>query len=288
MEARKALFFDKITRFSEKFTPSDRKIADHLIRTYPKCLLKNASQIAQELDVNVSTVTRFFKKIGFKNIRDAHTEFREDVDFIISSPLDRIRKGPRADGEQDDLQSSADLDILNIQNTIGSLNREDLKSLVAILGRKNASFFVMGDRSKPFALAYYFYIQLKSIRSGTRLLGRDKSIIAQSLAEAGEQDVLVLFDFRRYSRLNGEIVDIFRRIGGPIIAFTDSPLAPNARKADLSFLIETKSASMFDSYTAGFTLINLVISHLAISEAEGVGQKHQRLERLYSDLQIFE
>ena len=285
MEDRKTRFFDRISKLSEDFTPSERKIADHLFRTYPRCLLKNASEIAGELGVNVSTVTRFFKKIGFKTIRDAHLEFKEDVDFIISSPLDRIGKGKE---KGDVFAEAANLDILNIQNTMHSVDRQKFSAFVDLLSRKQASVFVTGDRSKPFSLAYYFYIQHKLIRSGTWLLGTDKSVVAQTLVNVGEQDVLVVFDFRRYSRLTGEIVDLFHALGGSVIVFTDSPLSPNAQKADEFFLIETKSPFLFDSYTAGFTLINLVIAQLAELLSTEIGERYRRLEAVYKDLHIFE
>ncbi len=286
MEDRKALFRQRITRFSEKFTASDKRIADSLLRNYPKCLLKNATEIAGEVGVNVSTVTRFFQKIGYKNIREAHVEFREDVDFIISSPLDRISRVTTA-SHHDAFSGIVDLDIQNIHNTVEALKEGQLQQLVHLLSQKTRAVFLFAERSKPLCLAYYLYVQLKLVRSAVQLLDTDKSVITHALVDAGEQDILILFDFRRYCKINQEIVETFRRIGGNVVVFTDSPLSPNAQNADMVFLIDTKNPSMFDSYTAGFTLINLIIAELAETLPAEIREKYSRLEQIYSDLDIF-
>ena len=62
MEHPKNRLAEKISNGAETFTPSDRIIADYLLRAYPLSLLQNASEIADELSINTTTVTRFFRK----------------------------------------------------------------------------------------------------------------------------------------------------------------------------------------------------------------------------------
>lgn len=285
MEDRKALFNQKITVNSDQFTSSDKKIADFLLRDYPHCLLKNATEVAAQVNVNVSTVTRFFKKIGYKNIREAHMEFREDADFIFSSPADRIKGKDSLN--QNCFTEMVELDIRNIQNTFNGLERGQVKQLIDLLGLDTPRIFFTAERSKPYSLAYYLYVQLRLIRSGVEMLDTDGSLITHALAEACDKDLMLVFDFRRYCNMNREVVQAFKRIGGKVVVFTDSPLSPNHKSADLTFFIDTKSTSMFDSYTAGLTLMNLIVAKLADSLPEEISSKYERLEQLYSDLDTF-
>ena len=56
MKSPKGQFSERINRAYPRLTQGDRRIADHLLRTYPTGLLENASAIAQTLRLHVSTV----------------------------------------------------------------------------------------------------------------------------------------------------------------------------------------------------------------------------------------
>jgi DNA-binding MurR/RpiR family transcriptional regulator len=285
MEAKQQ-FSKKITGNSEKFTASDKKIVDFLLSDYPHCLLKNATEVAGNVGVNVSTVTRFFKKIGYKNIREARLEFREDADFIISSPMDRIKK--EGSLTPNCFAELVDVEVNNIRSTIINVNEEQILKIVQLLAPSTPQIFVVSARSKPFALAYYFYVQVELIRSGVKMLDTDKQMIAHELSSASESDLMVVFHMRRYSKTNIKIVETFRKIGGgTVVAFTDSPVSPLGRIADISFVIDTKSPSLFDSYTAGFSLINLIIAKLADSLPVEISEKYQKIEQIYRNLDIY-
>ncbi len=286
MKESKQQFSQKITENSERFTASDKKIVDFLLSDYPHCLLKNATEVASNVGVNVSTVTRFFQKIGYKNIREARLEFREGADFIISSPMDRIKK--EGSLTHNCFSELVDIEVNNIRNTIIGANEEQVLKIVQLLAASTPQIFIVSARSKPFALAYYFYIQIQLIRSGVKLLDTDKQMIAHELSSVSKSDLLVVFHMRRYSKTNIEIVNTFRKTGGgTVVAFTDSPISPLGRIADISFVIDTKSPSLFDSYTAGFSLINLIIAKLADSLPAEITEKYQKLEQIYRDMDIY-
>ncbi len=57
-------FIERVTRRVDKFTPADQKIADYLLQCYPCSLLESSATLADTLKVNVSIITRFFRKIG--------------------------------------------------------------------------------------------------------------------------------------------------------------------------------------------------------------------------------
>ncbi|MFH0785859.1 MAG: MurR/RpiR family transcriptional regulator [Pseudomonadota bacterium] len=286
MKQEKTLLYERLTNPVMKLTRANQKIADYLLRNYPSCMLKNASEMASELAVNVSTVTRFFQKIGYKSIREAQNEFKEDYDFLISSPLDRFQQTRSTLGREGLFQEVLDMDAINIRNTFAGISRQDLEKFLNIL-KLSRQIFIFSERSKTFALAYYFYAQLKFILPGIQFLRADKMIIADSLSKISKQDTLIIFSFRRYPILHQLVAKVFRKWSGKIVTLTDSPISPIAKLADLVLLVETNSVSPFDSYTAGFSLLNALLGELSREYASSLASNYERIEETYKDLEIF-
>jgi DNA-binding MurR/RpiR family transcriptional regulator len=138
MEHPKSRLSDKISRSADRFTPSDYRIADYLLRTYPAGLLQNASEIATKLTINVSTVTRFFPKIGYRNIKAATADFREDIQFLAKSPLDRFRNADRKSPTQENAFGKAmELDWSNIQQTFSTIDERTVNYFMNLIGDKS-------------------------------------------------------------------------------------------------------------------------------------------------------
>lgn len=277
--------FKRITQNSSKFTPSDQKIADYLLRSYPRSLLKNASEIANQLSINVSTVTRFLPKIGYKNIREAQNEFRGDIDFLVNSPIDRFQQLKDKHIVGNTLfQEVMNLDFQNIQHTFNNINSDDVQNFIDYAGRTTKSVFIFGER-KEFVNTYYLYIQLNALRDNVYLV--QSNDIPEHLSKVAGGDLLILFDFRRYPRIHQQAAEFVKSINGEVIVFTDSPISPSARFAKSVFIVETKGASAFDSYTAVLTLINALMAQLIKQSTNIVAEKHARLEALFKHFEVY-
>ncbi len=285
MEHPKSRLSEKISRSADRFTPSDYLIADYLLRAYPAGLLQNASEIAAKLNINVSTVTRFFPKIGYRNIKAATADFREDIQFLAKSPIDRFRNDDRKSPNRKDAFGKAmELDWSNIQQTFSTIDEETVSNFMDLVGDKSKAIYVLGTR-KEFSLAYYFYYQIASFRDNAWLLNPGN--LVDRLSRLRPDDLLVVFDFRRYSRIHAKASQYAKDIGGQMVVFADSPITPAAGLADCLFLITTTGLSAFDSYTAAVTLINALISLMIESYGKHFEAKYERLEELFKRFEVF-
>ena len=275
----------KISQGSDKFTPSDRAIADYLLRVYPLGLLQNASEIAEELGINTATVTRFFPKIGYQNIREARADFRQDIQFMVNSPLDRLHTETKQQVDTvDGIANVMEMDLINIRNTLNSLSKDTIETFFALIRDNNRTLYTLGTRTE-FYLAYFFHIQVSHFRKRMVLLTTDN--IVNQLADIQAGDILVNFDFRRYSRVHDKASSYVSERGGKIIVFADSPIAPAVNSADCLFLINTMAPSIFDSYTAGMAMINALMFQMVEMYGSDLKEKHAQLETLYRELNLF-
>ena len=226
MKSPKGQFSERINRAYPRLTQGDRRIADHLLRTYPTGLLENASAIAQTLGLHVSTVTRFFPKIGYASIRAANQDVRGSLDFLMASPMARVRDRGRTVTRDTALFHEVErLDLKNIQDTFRELSYADVRRFMQLVVDPARSVYVFGAR-KHFSLCFYTFIQLNGVRDNVFLAPTGNFYVADLLARVRAGDVLWLFDFRRYPRLSIKVAEYFKNVGGQVVLVTDSALAP--------------------------------------------------------------
>lgn len=278
MEHPKNRLANKISLNTDKFTPSDRKIADYLLRVFPLGFMQNASEIADELNINTTTVTRFFPKVGYTNIKEARTDFRQDIQFMVNSPLDRLLSENRGGAiAGNSISDAMEQDISNIETTLNLLNEDTIDTFFRLIEDAAKTIYVLGTR-KELCLAYYFSIQISFFRGNLVVLSADN--IVSQLADMKAGDILVIFDFRRYSRLHEKAGQYASKTGAKLIVFADSPIAPSVNLAHCHFLVNTVGARAFDSYTAGMTLINVLLAQMIEKYEQELADKQARVDSL--------
>lgn len=287
MQNPKHQFAEKVSQAAGRLSPSDQKIADYLLRSYPGALLENASGIARATGVNVSTVSRFFPKIGYRSIRSAHQELRAVLEFLMASPLarDQGRRRPVTDGRVL-FQEVLRLDVQNVEETFKDVSFADVRTLMQLLLERGRSVYFVGPR-KHYSLCYYAFLQLNGVRENVFLASTDNLLVADLLARVRGRDVLWLFDFRRYPRLSRKVAEYCADAGATVVLFTDSPMAPLVRYADLTFTIATRGASWFDSYTAGLSIINALLAEYVRLAGDSARERYAIRERLFHHFEIF-
>lgn len=285
--APKQKFFKNIKKNQKKLSVKEEKIADYLIHSYPDGLLDTASEIAEKLGVSISTVSRFFPKIGFRSIKEAQKDYKADFDYLKNSPLDRFhqKEGESEEGETL-LERTMNFDISNIEETFKGISDADIREAIRLICREDNSLYIVGGR-KMTGVSYYAAIQLATLHPDVTEVNTDPSLIADAIVNVGARDVLLLFDFRRYMKISRQLAGVFKENGGKVIVISDSPICPCADLADILFIIKTKGVSIFDSYTAGYFLINALVAGVTQQYGDKVKQKYEKLEAYYKRFDIF-
>ncbi len=282
MDSAKISLSQRIKENASKFTQSDQLIADYLMSEYPNSLLQNASEISAAVNVDVSTVTRFFPKIGYNSIKNAHMNFREEFKFSMNSPLDRVLDIKNQNDKV--FEKVLKLDLENIQKTYQGLDLDRMEAAVHMLGDKKRQVFILGFR-KEFSLAYYTYHQLMGFKDNIFLL-RGSNLI-DFLARMKTRDVLLVFDFRRYAAVHVKACQYAKSIDCHVITIADSPMAPSAPHSDNHLIVTTKGASAYDSYTAAMSLINILQALLLEYYGVCFKKKYTALEDLFVRFDMF-
>jgi DNA-binding MurR/RpiR family transcriptional regulator len=283
----KKQFTNRIIQNQTSLSRTDQKIADYLVHSYPTGLLETATEISKKLDVGISTVTRFFLKIGFKSIREAQKDFKKDFNYLKNSPLDRYHQ-MEVEGDNGNtlFDKTSDLDISNIQKTLQEATNTDIKKFVDLICNDRNFVYIASGR-KTFGLSNYLHVQLNSIHPHVIQLQTDKHSIVDNMMNVQSEDVLIIFNFRRYGKSNQRLTDAFKKIGGKIIMIADSPISPGVKSADVLFLVNTEGVSILDSYTAVYFLINALLAEVIQCSGDKVRQRYEKLEEFYKQFNLF-
>ena len=274
---------DKIYAEYKAFTPSQQKVAEYLSQHLEEALILNANQLAKKVGVSEATFTRFIARLGFSGF----SEFKREIgNFILQghSTTERLAESVETFGISDSVfLKILRGDIENIQNITGGISNELFEKAVLKLSSAK-SIYLLGLRSS-YALAFYLAFNLRFFLKSVNLIKPGIGDIPEQVLSTGKGDVLIAISFRRFTR---EVVNIAEKMKGKkayIIAVTSSHLSPIAQLADMSLVVETEIPTYIESFTAPMSLLNAVITAVALKKKK---QAMPALKKLETEFEKFE
>ena len=276
---------ERITVHKGDLSRSDTRIADYLLRTHPQGLLQSVSKIAFQLDLDSSTVTRFFKKIGYESIREARAELRDHLPFVMDSPVRKYRQAEQGtDLSPTDKVVAHDLEL--VQSTFNNLPEGQLEAFADLILPDDRSVFVAGAR-KTHTLSFYLHSQLTLIRENVHLVRPDANYLPEALSDLKARDVVVAFDFRRYPKAVQKIAEYAKGINATVVAVSDSPMAPIRESASLFFVVSTQTSRVFDSYIGGMALIDAFLATYMNKAGKKIKEKIAKMEKISRHFDVY-
>jgi DNA-binding MurR/RpiR family transcriptional regulator len=234
---------------------SERKVARALLGDYPVAGLETVASLAAVAGVSAPTVTRFATRLGYSGFPEVQRELRRELNNLMGSPLEQYPDKSHGD-------AGAGNGAVNLVATAMSrVVPEDLQRATSLLSRRSTVSIVGGRFSR--SLGDYLYFHLMLLRRSIVMIGDDELQLRNHVASFGRQDVVVLFDYRRYDDQNVRLVKEVRARGGAVVLFTDVWLSPASDFADVVFSAPVATVGGFDSLVGPMAVCDQVISSVA-------------------------
>jgi len=273
---------DKIYTEYKTFTPSQQIVAEYLTQHLDEALILKANQLAKAAGVSEATFTRFITRLGYSGF----SEFKREIgNFIIQghSTTERLAESAETFGISD----SVFLEILrgdieNIHKITNGISNELFEKAVEKLSSAK-SIYLLGLRSS-YALAFYLAFNLRFFLKSVTLIKPGIGDIPEQVLSAANGDVLVALSFKRFTRDVVNIVEKIKRKKTYIMAITNSHLSPIAQLADMSLAVETEIPTYIESFTAPMSLLNAIITAVALKKKK---QALPALTKLEAELEEF-
>ncbi len=275
-----------LERASYSLTKSEKMVSDYIISNYPVSVFHSASELGRKLNVSKATVGRLVRKLGFKSFAEFQRDARAEIKFLTSSPSERWLQSDHREYPIEKLLLS---EIRNVKKTLNELNQTQVSHLVRKMTEPKRKIFIIGER-KNWPMASLLYSQLNLILPSVHLIASTGSFYPEYLLNINPKDVLVVFHFRRYPRIAYDFVSALHgHMKGKvtIALITDSSLCPISPLANFQLIAHTKSLTLFDSYTAVSTIINVILMGVLEHQPEMAAKRIKDIESIFELFKIY-
>ncbi|HEY1919739.1 MAG TPA: MurR/RpiR family transcriptional regulator [Streptosporangiaceae bacterium] len=261
-------------------SPSERRLARALLSGPPTIGLESSARLAQHAGVSGPTVSRFVTgQLGFASYADFQQALREEISARVMSPVEFYRRHmaaqPAAEPVSDLLEHSAVRLTDAVGGSVRSLDPVMLGQAARLLSDRRHQVLAIGGWFSHLA-AGYLVSMLRELRPRVHLVPQVTGERAAALADLGKNDVLAVFDLRRYEQDTHDFGRAARAAGARIVLFTDPWLSPLADIADALLTAEVVGPGPFESLTPTISVVETLLTVITSTLGD---QARSRFER---------
>lgn len=255
-----------------------RRIADFVITSHRQAAFMTASQLADELHVDVATITRFAQRLGYLGYPELLAEVRAVVQQEMSvgfRPLDVAA----TDGKR--FRRALDIERENLERTIAAISHESADQAINAILRAR-TVFILGQHA-PSYLAELFALRLQSLSITALAIACESVRVALTMRHISAQDVVIGLGFSGYSSDVAAVMQIARLRGAKTIGISGSALSPVSRASDILLLCVCSTDLHLPSQVTMMAIIDALFQTLGHQLSDRIGQNLEAFDRFYKD-----
>ena len=265
---------ETIRREMAQLTASERKIGNVVLADYPFGALQTIQELAERTGVSAPSITRFVSKIGFAGYQEFQRQLITELREGRRSPLDlkaTERLGNRNTFLADYVRRTGE----RLAEMAGAVPQEQFDRILALVADPARSVFLLGGRISD-SIAAQLAVHLKQIRPKVHQLPPNPEHWPDHLLQIRKQDVLILFDFRRYQQDLAKLAEmVAAKLQPSIVLITDKWMSPIARHSDHVVALPIEIETAWDTVICAIAFVEALI--VKVSEADWPATK-KRLE----------
>ena len=269
-----------ITAQMAALTASERKIASVLLADYPYAGLVPIQDLARHARVSAPSVTRFVGKLGCGGFQDFQRRLIGELQKRELSPRElKLTEVPVPPGAPF-LAEYAERMRATLAAMAASVPAEQVDMVAELLADPGRQVFLRGGRVTD-SLARLLSVHLRQIRDRVHHLPDNPEDWPEQILRMRRQDVVVLFDLRRYDR---RLEVLARRIvaerQATVVLVSDSWLSPIAAHAGHAFALPIDLGTAWDTHVSLVTLVEALIVRVSEADWPATRRRLQAWDRL--------
>jgi len=250
---------DLIRLHFKEFKPAERKIANHLLGNYPMAGLVSITDLSSSCNVSTPTVMRTLNRIGFTSFISFQKALKKELEETLADPIAKHDLWATGTPKEHVLNQTAESVVVNLKSTMNRINYDSFNQVVDLLSDDSKAVQSIGGRITS-TFSHYLCTHLEVIRKNVTHLPLSTSIWAHRLLDMQQDDILIIFDIRRYETDLLSFAKLAHKKGVSIILFTDQWLSPIAKYATHTFPVLIEAPSGWDSSVAILFIIEAIIT----------------------------
>lgn len=223
------------------------------------------SELASNVGVNASTLTRLAKRLGYSGFADLQSVFRrhvaEERDFY-SERAGRLLSSAEMRRKSISLMAKvAQEESTNISSMLKNIDAQALEQAASQLADA-ARVRTYGLR-QFYSIACFISYSLGMVRGDVAVLGESGHGVAHALAQLSPGDVVLVLGSSPYTRATVDVCCTAAAHNLHVIAITDSSASPLAASANQTFITPTRGTFFSNSMAACLILAEGLLALVA-------------------------
>ncbi len=280
-----ASFLRKLRAQATNLPRAQRKMLQYILNNDDESIFLNVRELAKRGGVSEATVVRLARALGFKGFPDFQNELRQLFRAKLTTTFRLQKTMQKIGGHEDIITKVLQKDIQNIAETLRELDMSEFKKFVAILSAAQR-IFIVGLRS-AHSLAIFLAVALRFLRKEALVIRPEIGDMWDRLLDLRKGDVVLAISFPRYTRETVEVLKLAKQKGVKTLAITDSLISPLAQYAHYVLTARYQTDSFIESFTAPLSLINALVTSLAINKKGDTLKYLKESEKIWAERQIY-
>ncbi len=269
-------------RLAEKLataTNAEKALANYMLANLNGLPFETSATLAAKVGVSEPTVGRFCRALGYARFKDLKVDLRDNIGNQPWLAGDRLREFRDRSQNGDAQARSLELEIAALLRIYELANTKEWQRAVKRLAN-TPQIFVAGFQTER-GIAQYFANQLQYLRPGVQLADISGGNFSELLLNPPKSTCLVIFEARRYSRLNLVLAREAKKAKIPITLVTDAFCDWGRDLSDEMFVVPTDFGMFWESTAQMASLGNLLINSVFHELGDAVEGRLDKVSELH-------
>ncbi|AGK95719.1 MurR/RpiR family transcriptional regulator [Clostridium pasteurianum] len=259
----------------KKLSKNNEKIANYIVNKMDLVPFMVEKDLAEACNVSISTISRFWEIINFKNFREFKKFLKQETSF---SPADKIKTAfdKITDNEviSDIMLSSSNY----IKQTVDRLDNNNFQNMVTAINQ--CSTLHIYASSSSACLSSLLEFRLKRFDIDVKVLTKSGHELFEDLIHIKKNDIIIIFGFTQESPEIKVLFDFAKNIGCKTVLITDLMVSSMIDNATFYFYTARGELWEFHSMLAPLALVESIIVSVGKAREKKSLDKLKRLQEL--------
>lgn len=261
---------------TENMTPSEQKVAEYVERNSQSMLTLTEREIGDRLGLSVATVSRFWRAVGYKNIKDFKQQTTQKLSPSPSGKIETLLKETEKEGS---IVGSFQKVMDHLELTMEHFSEEELMRAADLaLDAKKIHIYAQGS---SIGLQELLYFRLARYGLNLHKIENNGSEMLEDLLHIASEDLVIIFFFGRKSLPEEEA--IFREAADrkfKVLVITDQLVSSVSTQADVTLYSSRGEPWEFHSMVAPTLILEMLVIAVGSNKKEDSLDKLKDLEAL--------
>jgi DNA-binding MurR/RpiR family transcriptional regulator len=267
-------------RFNE-FKPAELKLVRYLLADYPMAGLVSITELSSSSDVSTPTVMRTLKRIGYTSFISFQKALKKELSNTLADPIAKHNRWATGAPPEHILNQRSESVVTNLRETMNHISYQTFNQVVELIADEKVSLHLVGGRI-THAFSEYLGTHLEVLRGNVFKMPGAVSLWSHHLLDMQANDVLIIFDVRRYETDLLNIARLSAEKGVKVVLFTDQWMSPISNTADFSFPAHVDAPSGWDSGVATLFIIEALITEVERKLWPQASKRMKELESIFN------